>query len=129
MSKTKVEQEIIKGGNYTTQPNGVAMEKTTFWFDFSVAEKIGGADAVRDTFERAFEMWKDDIRYLTPLYCVMNWKGGSHFGENKELADLYYGKQLELDRYILACENAGTDEEKFLNFDLDEIHYFYQATD
>ena len=124
-----IEQEIIKGGNYTTQPNGVAMEKTTFWFDFSVAEKISGAAGVRDTFKRAFEEWKDDIRYLTALYCVMNWKGGQWYEKNKELSDLYYEKQLELDKYILASEKPGTEQEKFINFNEEEIVYFYRATD
>lgn len=125
----KIEQEVIKGGNYTTLPNGVAMEKTTFYFDFTIAERISGAAGVRDTFKRAFDEWKDDIRYLTALYCVMNWKGNDYFGKNKELSDLYYKQQIALDKYILACEKPGTKQEKFLNFSEDEITYFYRATD
>lgn len=126
---TETEKKVRGGGNYTTVPNGVAMEKTTFWYDFTIAEKISGAAGVRDTFERAFSEWKKDIQYLTPLYITMNWKGGEHYGKNDELSKLYYGYQMELDRYILDCEHPGTKLEKFVNFTEDEVSYFYQATD
>lgn len=32
---------------------------TTFWQDFSIADRFG-ASAVQDTFNRAFAEWKDD---------------------------------------------------------------------
>lgn len=47
--------------------------KTTFWDDFSVAEKFGGK-AVEETFDRAFAEWKTDYIYLTELVLVLNWK-------------------------------------------------------
>lgn len=40
--------------------------KTTFWQDFSIADRFG-ADAVKDTFNRAFAEWKTDHVYLTEL--------------------------------------------------------------
>lgn len=134
---TRVEQEIRAGGNYTAVPNGVALEKTTFWFDFSVAEKISGVAGVKDTFKRAFEGWKDDIRYLTALYITMNWKGSEWYGKNDELSKVYYGYQQELDKYILAGEEVivvdgeGNENEsyKYEHFTQDEVDYFYQATD
>ena len=125
----KIEQEIIKGGNYTTVPNGVAMEKTTFWYDFTVAEVLSGAAGVNDTFKRAFSEWKHDIKYLTALYCVMNWKGGQHYEKNMELSKFYYDKQQELDRYILDSTGRGTQNEKYKNFNEEEISYFFRATD
>lgn len=38
---------------------------TTFWDDFTIAEAFG-ENAVRDTFNRAFEEWKGNYKYLTP---------------------------------------------------------------
>ena len=126
---TKVEQEIRAGGNYTAVPNGVALEKTTFWFDFSVAEKLDGVAGVKDTYKRAFEGWKEDIRYLTALYITMNWKGGEWYGKNDELSKLYYRYQQELDEYIFAGEKEIGDDLFYDNFKWDEVRYFIQATD
>lgn len=126
---TKVEQEIRAGGNYTAIPNGVALEKTTFWFDFSVAEKLSGIAGVKDTYKRAFEGWKEDIRYLTALYITMNWKGGEWYGKNDELSKLYYRYQQELDEYIFAGERKIGDKLVYDNFNEDEARYFIQATD
>ena len=33
--------------------------KTTFWEDFSIAERFG-LSAIQDTFNRAFKEWKED---------------------------------------------------------------------
>lgn len=133
---TLVEEEIRRGGNYTTVPNGVALEKTTFWQDFTIAERISGRAGVEDTFKRAFEGWKEDIRYLTALYVIMNWKGGEWYGKDNELAKLYFNKQAELDKFILdgeevvVCDDEGEHESiKYKNFTQDEVSYFYQATD
>ena len=46
---------------------------TTFRQDFNIAE-AWGRDAVRDTFNRCVEEWKDDIRYMTNLVLVLNHK-------------------------------------------------------
>ena len=35
--------------------------KTTFWEDFSIAERFG-LSAIRDTFNRAFKEWKRRLR-------------------------------------------------------------------
>lgn len=47
--------------------------QTTFWDDFTIAEKFGGK-AVEDTFVKAFEEWRHDYAYLTELVLVLNWK-------------------------------------------------------
>ena len=39
-----------------TTPNGYELT-TTFWQDFSIADCFG-VQAIRDTFNRAFEEWK-----------------------------------------------------------------------
>ena len=40
--------------------------KTTFWEDFSIAERFG-LSAIQDTFNRAFKEWKEDYEFLTEL--------------------------------------------------------------
>lgn len=58
--------------------------KTTFWEDFSIADRFG-KDAVRDTYKRAFDEWKSDYIYLTELVLVLNWKCWAHY-ENGDMA-------------------------------------------
>lgn len=41
--------------------NGYEMQ-TTFWQDFSIADKFG-ISAIEDTYERAFKEWKDNYIY------------------------------------------------------------------
>ena len=57
------------------QENGYELQ-TTFWNDFSIADRFG-LSAVQDTFNRAFEEWKEDYKYLTELVLVLNHKFGS----------------------------------------------------
>ena len=47
--------------------------KTTFWMDFSIADRFG-ISAIKDTYKRAFEAWKDNTEYVTELVMVLNWK-------------------------------------------------------
>ena len=65
---------------------------TTFYMDFSIADKFG-IGAIKDTFNRAFKEWKHDYKYFTELVMVLNWKSWEH--ENradycKLYSDLYY---------------------------------------
>ena len=39
--------------------NGNEVKKTTFWEDFSLAERFG-LSAIQYTFNRAFKEWKED---------------------------------------------------------------------
>lgn len=53
--------------------------KTTFWTDFNIADRFG-LDAIKDTYNRAFNEWKDDKVYATELVLVLNWKSWEHSG-------------------------------------------------
>lgn len=46
---------------------------TTFWEDFSIADKYGVA-GVKDTYKRAFSEWEDDYKFFTELTLVLNHK-------------------------------------------------------
>ena len=89
--------------------------KTTFYTDFSIADKFG-TKAVKETFTRAFKEWKSDYIYLTELVMVLNWKMFEH-QNNKELYTVYYDLWCKADEY--AINNLTGDEEK----------YFYRTTD
>lgn len=65
--------------------------KTTFWSDFTIADRFGKT-AVNDTFNRAFREWKSDTVYVTELTIVLNWKIWEHWEHgNMELAGVYDG--------------------------------------
>lgn len=91
--------------------------KTTFWQDFSIADRFG-VKAVKDTFKRAFEEWKGNYEYLTELVMVLNHKIWEHYGKkNMELAGVYNDLWEEADGY--AVDNLKGEE----------LSYFYKTTD
>lgn len=122
-----IEQEIIKGGDYTVGLNGVAVINNTFQQDFQIAEMFG-VEHIKDTYRRAFGEWKKDIRYLTALALTMNSRGWAWHNENNKLADLYFDYWRELDRYILDGEEKDEDY-IYKNFTPDEVSYFVRAVD
>ena len=74
---------------------------TTFWQDFTIADAFG-EDAVKDTFDRAFEEWKSDYRYLTDLVIVLNHKLWEHHEKgNESLARLYDSLWKKADGYAM----------------------------
>ena len=97
--------------------------KTTFWMDFSIADRFG-TTGVLATFNRAFKEWRNDYIYLTELVMVLNHKIGEHYGEgpqdpkhNGPLARLYNNLWMEADRW--ACDHLTGEE----------LQYFYNITD
>ena len=72
---------------------------TTFYADFTIADRFG-VSAVRDTFNRAFDEWKDDFRYLTDLVIVLNHKIWQHYESgNVALSRLYDQLWRKADEY------------------------------
>lgn len=67
---------------------------TTFDMDFAIADRFG-VNAVKDTFNRAFNEWKSDARYLTELVMVLNhrcwyWYHLNKHALSKVYEDLFY---------------------------------------
>ena len=87
--------------------------KTTFWMDFSIADKFG-IEAVKDTFKRAFNEWKNDYTFFYELTLVMNWKCWYHYENNNiELSKLYAKYYNQLCEY--GMENLkGKEREDFI---------------
>ena len=91
--------------------------KTTFWQDFTVADKFG-EEAVQDTYDRAIKEWGDNQIYGTELALVLNWKCHYHYetGED-ELSKLYGELWEEFDNYVLD------------NWQGERLKYYLKTTD
>lgn len=89
---------------------------TTFWQDFSIADKFGVA-AVADTFKRAFNEWKSNYKFLTELVMVLNHKIWQWYKENPSLGQLYNKLWAMADSYAAS------------NLKDEELQYFYEVTD
>ena len=89
---------------------------TTFWQDFSIADRFG-ANAIKDTFNRAFNEWKDDYKYLTDLVIVLNWKCWDWYEKDQKISELYSKLYEKANRYALSHLKG------------DELSYFFRVTD
>lgn len=90
---------------------------TTFWQDFTIADAFG-AEAVKDTYNRAFKEWRDNYLYLTDLVAVLNHKLWQHYNAGRTaLAKLYNDLWEEAQRY-------GYD-----NLKGEELEYFWRVLD
>lgn len=75
--------------------------QTTFWEDFSIADRFG-LEAVRDTYNRAKVEWGDDRIYGTELSMVLNHKCWQHYNaKNAILSKLYAELWEEYHGFVL----------------------------
>ena len=91
-------------------------QKTTFFEDFSIADNFGES-AIRDTYKRAFNGWKNNIEYLTELVMVLNWKIWQWYEKNEAIAKVYNELWEKADAWC--CENLKGDD----------LAYYYRTTD
>ena len=89
---------------------------TTFYEDFSIADRFG-ISAIKDTFKRAFENWKDNYKYLTELVMALNWKIWEHYENNEKVARVYSDLWEKADGYAMD------------NLKGEELRYFLSTTD
>lgn len=107
----------MKLNNWTIEEQTGYKPLTTFYLDFSIADKFG-LDAIKDTYKRAFNGWKSNYKYITELCMVLNWKCWEHYDtKNIEKSELYGNLYYELDEW---CMN---------NLKGDELDYYIQITD
>ena len=92
--------------------------KTTFWQDFSIADRFG-EKAIRDTYRRAFKEWKDNVVYLTELVLVLNWKCWEYFdhGKNFNYSSLYAELYHKANNYARETLEG------------DDLDYYFRTTD
>ena len=90
--------------------------KTTFWEDFSIADRFG-ISAIKDTYKRAFEEWKDNTEYITELVLVLNHKIWDWDGKDEDKAYIYNDLWLKADQW---CRE---------NLKGEDAEYYYRVTD
>lgn len=91
--------------------------KTTFWDDFTIADAFG-IKAIKDTYKRAFDEWKEDYIYLTELVLVLNWKCWQHYEKgNNEMSEVYGDLFYRARNYALSHLKS------------EEFEYFWRTTD
>lgn len=91
--------------------------KTTFWMDFSIADRFG-KEAVQDTFDRAFKEWRSDVEYVTELAIVTNWKCWEHWEKgDSSLGVLYHDLYYKVRDWCLD------------NLKGDDLRYYLTTTD
>lgn len=84
---------------------------TTFWDDFSIADKYGIA-GVKDTYKRAFSEWKGNYKFFTELTLVLNHKIWQHYEGDRALAALYDRLCRETKKKLLqAIKGVNVEEE------------------
>lgn len=85
-------------------------QRTTFWDDFTLAEKLGVPDIER-TYRNAFNSWKTDVVFITELVLVLNWK--MLYMDEKHMTEksvMYYKCWVELSNWCERHLEAGAYE-------------------
>lgn len=91
--------------------------KTTFWSDFSIAERFG-AEAIKGTYRRARTEWGRDRVYGTELSMVLNHKCWYWYEErNTKLSRLYAELWEEHHNWVLE------------NWKGEDLTYYLRVTD
>lgn len=107
---------IIKIENWPIEELTGYKPISTFYTDFSIADRFG-TQAIEDTFNRSFNMWKCDYMYMIELSLVLNWKIWRWYEVNDEYAKLYDRLWRQLDEW---CVENLKDE---------SLEYYYKTTD
>lgn len=89
---------------------------TTFMLDFTLADFFG-IDTVKDTFDRAFKEWKNDVVYMAEFVMVLNHKIWDYYQTNEPLARVYNDLWIKADNY---CRD---------NFKDKDLSYYYNFID
>lgn len=91
--------------------------RTTFWEDFTIAERLG-IDAIEDTYNRAFEAWRENTEYITELAIVLNHRLWMHYDADRQgLARVY-------DELWRACDMWCVE-----NLKGEDYNYYIRTTD
>lgn len=90
---------------------------STFWQDFTIADAFG-VDAIKDTYKRAFNEWKDDCVMLTELVLVLNWKIWEHYDKGNDAKAQVYDYLWRI-----------TDTYAIDHLEGDDLEYYYETTD
>ncbi len=90
--------------------------ETTFWEEFSIADNYG-SEGVREHYNLVFNQWKDNLRFLTELVLVLNWKIYQWYQVDDNLGMTYDQLWKETDGYALETLKG------------DDLHYYLSTLD
>ena len=95
-------------------PDNSECDYKGFMSDFRIADRFG-ADAIRDTFNRAFREWKTNVRYFASLVMTLNHQIWNWYGKNDDYGRLYDELWHKADEW--GCSHfTGEDAEYYFNF-------------
>ena len=100
--------------------------KTTFWQDFSIAERFG-SEAIIDTFTRAFAEWRNNVVYIAELALVLNHKGFFYYALSEKLADISEELARVGELYFTLYRELHDWARDF--FDGDDGQYYFDVVD
>lgn len=95
-----------------TLDNGYKMQ-TTFISDFKIASAFG-ASAVQDTFDNAYECYRDNLVYATELAISMSIWSCHFYDINQELSLLYSDLYHKIDNWCMS-HFKGKDLQFYIN--------------
>lgn len=106
--------------------------ENTFWNDFTIADTFG-IIAIQDTFDRAFNEWKDDYKMLTELVMVLNhkiWGWWEETGAMKKF-DFSKGTYVSFQDYAKLYDDLWKKADSYALEHLkgQELSYFLEVTD
>ena len=90
--------------------------ESSFWESFSIAEDYG-CDGIREHYKVVFDQWKDNLKYLTELVLVLNWKISTWFGVDDTIGLTYDELWRDTDGYALKTLKG------------DDLHYYLSTLD
>lgn len=89
---------------------------STFAADFAIADYFG-VKAVKDTFNRAFNEWKDNSHMMAEMALVLNHNIWRYYEIDPELARTYDECWKKADKYCIE------------NYKGDDLDWYYRITD
>ena len=90
--------------------------ETTFWEEFSIADQYG-SEGVVEHYNQVFEQWKDNLRYLSELVLVLNWKIYQWYQVDDDLGLTYDQLWKRTDGYAMETLKG------------DDLHYYLSTLD
>lgn len=89
----------------------VQREGTTFYGDFKVAEafRVTEPNALRDTWKRAWDGWKNNVKYLVELAVVLNHLCWEHYDKGDKILSAWYADKFH---YVQNRIYAAGNEDK-----------------
>lgn len=95
--------------DFTTLKNAPVEQEYTFYQDFQIADRVGGAKGVKETYERVKKNWSDNARAWGEVSCALNWRLWDLHKTDVEIAKLY--EELWMESQKIGWKNGENNPE------------------